>query len=437
VWPVFIVIAALSLCATAQAQARARDGHPDLSARAAKGEDRPEKKTGSEKKEPAAPMVFFIAKGEPDSCGKGCSEWIAADGKIDGSTPRQLRALLGGLGKRKLPIFFQSPGGDVQAALAIGRMMRLRGMTAGVGRTIPQGCDPAQSREPACDALKRSGRELPAELRTANASCNSACVYALIGAKVREVAPGASLGIHNISVTRMTVRRNREGKIVATSSAKLSGDANGVREGNGKIARYAGEMDVSRALVDAAAAVPNGNMRYISRDEIARFGIDQRAFAESRWTVQEQKPGSFFIGKILAEAKLDEVKAGVSTHYRALQVLLLCGRSGFINVAFARELDASDRLAFAAVAAGGSEVRLTLGRTQTSAKLNGIDMEIWLAPVPRAFFDNAALGDSIELVETPAITALNAPPRRMTLSTAGLASSVSSFGRICRWRDEP
>lgn len=428
---VFIVIAALSLCATAQAHERARGERPDRPASAAKVADKPEKKAGPEKKEPAAPMVFFVAKGEPDLCGAGCSEWIAADGRIDGSTPGQLRALLGRLGKRKLPIYFQSPGGDVQAAFAIGRMMRARGMTAGVGRTIPQGCDPAQSREPACDKLKRSGRELPAELRTASASCSSACVYALIGAKVREVAPGASLGIHNIAVTRTMIRKNREGKIVAISSTKLTGDADVIREGNGKIARYAAEMDLSRALVDAAAAVPNDKMRFMTRDEIARFGIDRRVFAESRWTVQEQKPGTFFVGKLMAEAKENDASDDGSKHYRAMQVLLLCGRAGFINVAFARELDQFDKLAFATIAARGSEVRLSPSRARSAPKLNGVDMEVWLAPVPRSFFDSAALGDSIDLIEASAVAVPNAPPRRITISTAGLASSVSSFSQGC------
>ena len=29
------------------------------------------------------PMIFFVAKGEPNACGPGCSEWIAAEGTFD------------------------------------------------------------------------------------------------------------------------------------------------------------------------------------------------------------------------------------------------------------------------------------------------------------------------------------------------------------------
>jgi hypothetical protein len=28
-------------------------------------------------------MEFYLARGEADACGRGCNEWIAAEGKID------------------------------------------------------------------------------------------------------------------------------------------------------------------------------------------------------------------------------------------------------------------------------------------------------------------------------------------------------------------
>ena len=58
-------------------------------------------------------IVFYVAKGDADACGHGCDQWIAADGKIDGGAPQHLRASLAKIGKRRLPIFFHSPGGMV------------------------------------------------------------------------------------------------------------------------------------------------------------------------------------------------------------------------------------------------------------------------------------------------------------------------------------
>src|SRR5712692_1862593 len=136
---------------------------------------------------PWPPIVFYIAKGEPNACGSGCREWIAAEGTIDRDAFQRLRSLLNRLGQRKLPIYFHSPGGSVDAGIAIGRLMRERRMTTGVGRTVPLGCDPTKVQEAACDSLKRAGRELTAELRSARTLCNSSCVYALIGGAVREV----------------------------------------------------------------------------------------------------------------------------------------------------------------------------------------------------------------------------------------------------------
>ena len=35
------------------------------------------------------PMIFFVANGEPNACGSGCSEWIAAEGEFDGPAVEQ------------------------------------------------------------------------------------------------------------------------------------------------------------------------------------------------------------------------------------------------------------------------------------------------------------------------------------------------------------
>ena len=41
------------------------------------------------------PMIFFLAKGERDACGPGCSEWIAAEGMFEGpQVERRFRDLL-------------------------------------------------------------------------------------------------------------------------------------------------------------------------------------------------------------------------------------------------------------------------------------------------------------------------------------------------------
>src|ERR1700741_1734791 len=78
------------------------------------------------------PIIFYLAKGGPDSCGPGCSEWIAAEGRIDWGATKRLRGLLTRLGNRKLHIFFHSPGGVTDEGMPLGRLLREQEMTAAV-----------------------------------------------------------------------------------------------------------------------------------------------------------------------------------------------------------------------------------------------------------------------------------------------------------------
>ena len=142
-----------------------------------------------------APLVFYVARAT-GGCGEGCDEWIAAEGGFDLGSADRLRAFLRKFPGRTPPIYFQSPGGIQEEAIAIGRLMHARGMTAGVARTLPFGCAPGKENGERCLALKRSGQPVAAELRSTGASCSSACVYALLGARIRLVPPDARLGVH-------------------------------------------------------------------------------------------------------------------------------------------------------------------------------------------------------------------------------------------------
>ena len=71
-------------------------------------------------------MVFVVVRGGEPGCEPTCPEWISAEGGIVADTPARLTKLLKTVGGRRLPIVVSSPGGDVDAALALGRMIRQR-----------------------------------------------------------------------------------------------------------------------------------------------------------------------------------------------------------------------------------------------------------------------------------------------------------------------
>ena len=86
------------------------------------------------------PMHIAIVHPADPACEPHCPEWIAAEGKILARTPGDFQKVLKGLGDRKLPILINSQGGLVDAAIAIGRMVRRRGLDVGVARSQIEAC---------------------------------------------------------------------------------------------------------------------------------------------------------------------------------------------------------------------------------------------------------------------------------------------------------
>ena len=206
--------------------------------------------------------VFVIARGNPDACGSGCNEWIAADGAFDQGAEKRFRNFLDTLKGRKLPIFFNSTGGDSTEAYAVGRILRERKMTASVGATIPDDCRTGKAMDAACRQLVQSRRDLKAELRTPGAICSSACVYALIGASVRQIPDGTRLGIHapsRSSTQKVQLLRARDPADEQYHVARR---------------RYVQQMGVDPELVDLADKTPHASIHILTRDEIARFRVE-------------------------------------------------------------------------------------------------------------------------------------------------------------------
>src|ERR1700743_1308842 len=88
----------------------------------------------------AAPMVFYLVKGAAAACGRGCGSWIEAEGKIESDTAARFRKFLAQVKRPDLPIYFSSPGGNLDQALEMGTILRERSATARVARTVLPEC---------------------------------------------------------------------------------------------------------------------------------------------------------------------------------------------------------------------------------------------------------------------------------------------------------
>jgi hypothetical protein len=108
--------------------------------------------------------------------------------------------------------------------------------------------------------------------------CNSSCVYALVGASVRDIHAAAQLGIHASSLGHI----ESDGRLTPLST-KMSAQAvrTATQITHERISRYLRDMRIDVGLLAAAREIPPEKPRYLSRDEIAKFGIDRREVVES------------------------------------------------------------------------------------------------------------------------------------------------------------
>ena len=292
------------------------------------------------------PIEFYLAHGDANACGPGCSEWIAAEGKIDVGTTDRFRQLLRKLGDRRPPIFFHSPGGKLTEALELGRLFRDKKFAVSVGHTVPLGCGSDKQSADACEARKRAGEVVEAEISSSAYACNSGCVVALAGGTVRLVPPWAKLGIHDIGVDpNSSVPRGA----VLSEAMRLF---------HARLRSYLRAMGIDDALFVAAVATPFESIRLLQRDEIVRFGVDRREFGETVWRfVAEPAP------KI---RKLFFVRTdGDPPHYVDGAIEIGCNRAGGMYLTLARQQLGSDADSAgagspaASIAVNGKQVGLT------------------------------------------------------------------------------
>ena len=269
-------------------------------------------------------MVFFMAKGAPNACGEGCSEWIAAEGMFDPEAHNRLNAFLNANNRPNLPVLFYSPGGMAGPALLVGSILRERRMTAGVGQTIPEGCRESPYHDQACRKRLASGGVFTAKLVQAGAICASGCVYALTGATTRQIAAGARLGIHASSF-----RRDGEGKAGAESREVSAASRARLLSTYDHLRKYVTLMGIDPGLIDEAEKTPHQRVHWMSREELARFGVVAGDNFETRWRAVEAPIFSI-------------VKAVSRASPRTTAIDITCYSPGNAYVSVRRELAAEE-----------------------------------------------------------------------------------------------
>lgn len=226
-------------------------------------------------------MQFAVVRSNAAGCEPNCPEWISAEGTIEAGTPAKLRQILKTLGRRHLPIIVNSPGGSVDAALQLGRIIRKSKLDVAVGATKFSGCQPGTD---LCRAGKGPYFGIASD---GGAMCNSACPLMFAGGVNRLVGRWAYLGVHQITTTFQrqkiyyrTMYRIVHGRKKIISSKVVSRTNVGTyktyemsKAVERRLSAYLREMGVGQGVLDVMKATPAGDIRQVSFDDMTTMKL--------------------------------------------------------------------------------------------------------------------------------------------------------------------
>ncbi|RTL98317.1 MAG: hypothetical protein EKK31_25965 [Hyphomicrobiales bacterium] len=229
-------------------------------------------------------MRFAVVRSGAPGCEPNCPEWISAEGTIEAGTPALLKRLLKTLGGRQLPIVVNSPGGNVDAALQLGRMIRKNKLDVAVGITEFSGCSPGMKN---CRGNDAKGQPYSGVAYDSGAMCNSACPLMFAGGIRRVVGEWAYLGVHQITTTfrrekllyRTTYQIvNGKKKIISTRivSRKNAGSYKTYEMSKAvekRLSAYLKEMGVEQGVLDVMKATPASDIRQIEPDDMLEMKL--------------------------------------------------------------------------------------------------------------------------------------------------------------------
>ncbi len=359
------------------------------------------------------PMEFYDAHGDANACGPGCSEWIAAEGKIEKGTADRLQDLLGQLKGTRPPIFFQSPGGSVTGSMLLGELIRAQKLTVSVGRTVPLDCGPDPASQNSCAAEIRAGHPMEAELDATGAMCNSACVYALAGGFIRLIPPWVTLGIHDVGFDPATTRIRHPSAMVL-EAAKAATDT--------YLRSYIRRMGIDGGLLTEAFATPFTSLERLSRDDAARYGLDRREFGETPWQ---------FVDKPQPTIRKTFFARGFESNHRYVNALVSVSCVPWLGAkAFA--VFARERLS--------SDTATVIGQPTISLRVNGRDIRLdrkapakiylWSTPLQFKALEGIS-DDGSMLLSGTGLGYQEGSAGDLTLAMTGFSAAYAKLQKVC------
>jgi hypothetical protein len=196
------------------------------------------------------PMRFVRVVSADPACQPNCPEWLSAEGRIEPGSARAFAEAVERLNGRRLPILIHSPGGSVPDAIAMGELIRAKGLAVAVARTLIANCPEAAPKCP----------DGPGKAITGGATCASACVLVLAGGVERLAGPVPLIGVHQIT----TLVKEPEGLAHLMSTRKLY-EQQGI---DAEVTDYLAAMGVGEPVMTLARKTPAASVRWLSLAEL-------------------------------------------------------------------------------------------------------------------------------------------------------------------------
>ncbi|AZO43518.1 hypothetical protein EJ076_21680 [Mesorhizobium sp. M7D.F.Ca.US.005.01.1.1] len=224
-------------------------------------------------------MQFGIVRSNALGCEPICPEWISAEGSIEAGTPALFKRMLKTLGGRKLPIVVNSPGGNVEAALTLGRLIRKNKLDIAIGKTVFSGCQPDAK---GCQDRDKNAARYFGDVIDYGAMCNSACPLMFAGGVRRVAGEWAYLGVHQITTTyirtklqyRTTYRivggkkKVLDTKIVSRKNAGSYKTYEMSKSVEKRLAAYLNEMGIEQSVLETMKGTPASDIQQIGLDDM-------------------------------------------------------------------------------------------------------------------------------------------------------------------------
>lgn len=218
-------------------------------------------------------MQFYLVRSAEPGCEPQCPEWIAAQGKIDGTSVTRFKQVLRQLGDRKVPVLIDSNGGRVNEAFAIGRLARARGLDVVVSRTVLTGCATADR---TCRRRLRAEKVRLGLPKAELSKCASSCAFILAAGTRRLVGPTAYVGVHQIRSFYIYARVVRTYRLTATRKRLVSErrvtervvETRTPQKTYDEIGRYFTEMGIGEGLMPLILATPGDRLHWLTLEEL-------------------------------------------------------------------------------------------------------------------------------------------------------------------------